>query len=324
MEKKRCQVCDGPIVNGRCKLCGMPYRNDETLYHLNENRSDHYRHATSRARAIMRQEEIPLGDKKTGNRVNSGSTAGKYGQSTAGNRSTGAGYGRGTVKTGSGAAGYGNGTGKTGSGAAGYGNSNGKTGSSAAGYRNGTGKTGSGAAGYGNGTGKTGSGAACCGKSTVKTGSSTSGYGQNAARSRNTAASSGKKTKKKSPIGWIILLIILICTWAPQIRDSLLNTIIEEVNNSFGTDFDVASSVAYEMKSGDIWEVGSEIEPGYYVASCDNGSITFLIQGTDGQTGSMAVSDGMERKITLNEGDWIGIIAASSDDTVLLLTQHYE
>ena len=99
MEKKRCQVCDGPIVNGRCKLCGMPYRNDETLYHLNENRSDHYRHATSRARAIMRQEEIPLGDKKTGNRVNSGSTAGKYGQSTAGNRSTGAGYGRGTVKT---------------------------------------------------------------------------------------------------------------------------------------------------------------------------------------------------------------------------------
>ena len=282
MEKKRCQVCDGPIVNGRCKLCGMPYRNDETLYHLNENRSDHYRHATSRARAIMRQEEIPLGDKKTGNRVNSGSTAGKYGQSTAGNRSTGAGYGRGTVKTGSSATGYGNGTGKTGSGAAG------------------------------------------CGKSTVKTGSSTSGYGQNAARSRNTAASSGKKTKKKSPIGWIILLIILICTWAPQIRDSLLNSIIEEVNNSFGTDFDVASSVAYEMKSGDIWEVGSEIEPGYYVASCDNGSITFLIQGTDGQTGSMAVSDGMERKITLNEGDWIGIIAASSDDTVLLLTQHYE
>ena len=66
MEKKRCQVCDGPVVIGRCKLCGMPYRNDETLYHLNENRSDHYRHATSRARAIMRQEEIPLGDKKAG------------------------------------------------------------------------------------------------------------------------------------------------------------------------------------------------------------------------------------------------------------------
>ena len=32
---KRCQVCDGPIVNGRCKYCGMPYRNDMELYHLN-------------------------------------------------------------------------------------------------------------------------------------------------------------------------------------------------------------------------------------------------------------------------------------------------
>lgn len=64
MGKNRCQVCDGPVVNGRCKLCGMPYRNDEILYHLNENRSDHYRHATIRTREAMRQEEIPLGDKK--------------------------------------------------------------------------------------------------------------------------------------------------------------------------------------------------------------------------------------------------------------------
>lgn len=31
---KRCLVCDGPIVNGRCKYCGMPYRNDMELYHL--------------------------------------------------------------------------------------------------------------------------------------------------------------------------------------------------------------------------------------------------------------------------------------------------
>lgn len=38
---KRCQVCDGPIVNGRCKYCGMPYRNDMELYHLNEDRSEH-------------------------------------------------------------------------------------------------------------------------------------------------------------------------------------------------------------------------------------------------------------------------------------------
>lgn len=64
MAGKRCPVCDGPVANGRCKLCGMPYRKDEILYHLNEDRSDHYKHATPMARAIMRQEEIPLGDKK--------------------------------------------------------------------------------------------------------------------------------------------------------------------------------------------------------------------------------------------------------------------
>lgn len=55
----RCQVCDGPIVNGRCKLCGMPYRNDEVLYHLNESRGDHYRHATPKAKQIMKKQEVP-------------------------------------------------------------------------------------------------------------------------------------------------------------------------------------------------------------------------------------------------------------------------
>ena len=62
--RKECQVCGGPIVNGRCKLCGMPYRNHEILYHLNENRRDHYKHASWRARIMMEDEERPLGDKK--------------------------------------------------------------------------------------------------------------------------------------------------------------------------------------------------------------------------------------------------------------------
>ncbi|MDO4276367.1 MAG: hypothetical protein Q4D16_22090 [Eubacteriales bacterium] len=66
MSKHKCQVCDGPIVNGRCTWCGMPYRNDEILYHLNESRSDHYRHATDKARDELRESQIPLGDKKPG------------------------------------------------------------------------------------------------------------------------------------------------------------------------------------------------------------------------------------------------------------------
>lgn len=49
----KCPLCDGPVANGRCTRCGMPYRNDAILYHLNESRSDHYKHATPQARKIM-------------------------------------------------------------------------------------------------------------------------------------------------------------------------------------------------------------------------------------------------------------------------------
>lgn len=62
----RCQLCDGFIINGRCKICGMPYRNDEVLYHLNESRHTHYKHATPKAKEMMHQNMIPLGDTKSG------------------------------------------------------------------------------------------------------------------------------------------------------------------------------------------------------------------------------------------------------------------
>ena len=54
----KCPLCDGTVVNGRCKECGMPYRNDEILYHLNESRSDHYRHASDKARKIMQTQGV--------------------------------------------------------------------------------------------------------------------------------------------------------------------------------------------------------------------------------------------------------------------------
>lgn len=64
MERKKCQICDGPIVNGRCKLCGMPYRRDELLYHLNEPRRTHYAHASKEAQQQMRQAEQPIKEQK--------------------------------------------------------------------------------------------------------------------------------------------------------------------------------------------------------------------------------------------------------------------
>ena len=44
----RCQLCDGPVVGGRCKSCGMPYKNDAVLYHVNEDRKTHDRHASEK------------------------------------------------------------------------------------------------------------------------------------------------------------------------------------------------------------------------------------------------------------------------------------
>lgn len=60
MAGEKCQVCGGKVVNGRCSLCGMPYRNDEALYHLNEPREVHYGHASARVREKMRgYAEVP-------------------------------------------------------------------------------------------------------------------------------------------------------------------------------------------------------------------------------------------------------------------------
>lgn len=78
---KRCQVCDGPVVNGRCKYCGMPYRNDMELYHLNEDRSEHYRHASAKVRKAMAESEIPLPDRNK-TTLKSGKTAAARTQKT--------------------------------------------------------------------------------------------------------------------------------------------------------------------------------------------------------------------------------------------------
>ena len=63
----RCQLCDGVISKGRCKVCGMPYRNDALLYHPNERRQDHYKHAAPKAKEIMKEYTIPDGAKNVSN-----------------------------------------------------------------------------------------------------------------------------------------------------------------------------------------------------------------------------------------------------------------
>lgn len=89
MGVRKCCVCEGSIVNGRCRDCGMPYRRDEELYHLNENRRDHYKHASKEAREKLEKLERPLSRQADRGTVSRSSSA--SGSST---RQTGASSGR--------------------------------------------------------------------------------------------------------------------------------------------------------------------------------------------------------------------------------------
>ena len=107
MAGERCQVCGGKVVNGRCSLCGMPYRNDEVLYHLNEPREVHYKHASAKVRDMMRQygqtaDHTTQHNGKTGwnTNVSRNTNAGRntdLNRNPAGSRNTGAATGRKTV-----------------------------------------------------------------------------------------------------------------------------------------------------------------------------------------------------------------------------------
>ena len=78
----RCQLCDGPVVGGRCKSCGMPYKNDAVLYHVNEDRKTHDRHASEKAREELRKrlapsETVKKAQQPQPQRKTTGNTAGR-------------------------------------------------------------------------------------------------------------------------------------------------------------------------------------------------------------------------------------------------------
>lgn len=89
MKVRRCCICDSPIVNGRCKVCGMPYRNDEEMYHLNENRRDHYKHSSPQVRERLLSLERPKPAKRTKTTASSGKKS--VGAYTSSGRASGVG-----------------------------------------------------------------------------------------------------------------------------------------------------------------------------------------------------------------------------------------
>lgn len=51
----RCPLCDGPVSGGRCRDCGMPYRNDELRYHLNEDQRTHESHVSEKIKKELQK-----------------------------------------------------------------------------------------------------------------------------------------------------------------------------------------------------------------------------------------------------------------------------
>ena len=90
MAGQRCQVCGGKVVNGRCSLCGMPYRNDvrdmmrqygqdadqTTQHNGNVNRNTNANRNTNINRNTNASRNTDLNRNLTGSR-NTGTAAGR-------------------------------------------------------------------------------------------------------------------------------------------------------------------------------------------------------------------------------------------------------
>lgn len=103
MSRRKCCLCESPIVNGRCSVCGMPYRNDEEMYHLNEPRREHYKHASPEVQKRLKEMEQPKkaansSQKYNGNAAKHQNSTAKY-QSNTSRQNKGAKSGAGQMKS---------------------------------------------------------------------------------------------------------------------------------------------------------------------------------------------------------------------------------
>lgn len=78
MGMKKCCICGGPIHDGRCRDCGMPYRDESKMYRLNESRPREQKSDAAvreeRVRTEQKQER-PAAGKKQSQQYQRGSAA---------------------------------------------------------------------------------------------------------------------------------------------------------------------------------------------------------------------------------------------------------
>ena len=61
---KKCCVCDGNSVEGRCKKCGMSYQENCNFYHLNENMRDHVDYMSARDKQEYAHRQMSYGQQR--------------------------------------------------------------------------------------------------------------------------------------------------------------------------------------------------------------------------------------------------------------------
>ena len=188
MAGERCQVCGGKVVNGRCSLCGMPYRNDEVLYHLNEPREVHYKHASAKVRDMMRQYGQTADPTTQHN--------GKAGRNTNVSRNTNAGRNTGVNR-----------------------NTNVNRNMNASRNTNAGRNTDLNR----NPTGSRNTGAAAAGRKTAAAGNTRNKTTVD--MNRTGVSDQGKKQQKNSGAGWIIWIIVTLAILFPKLWDFLANRI---------------------------------------------------------------------------------------------------
>lgn len=258
---EQCQLCGGPVENGRCKLCGMPCRSDEILYHLNENRRDHYEHAPNKVKRILRAMEVPAGDRKkyehSSRDAGGTETAGKRGQTSTDAGGPGAAGERGQTSTDAG-----------GTGAAG------KTGQSSA-YAGGTGTGGKRVTTFSDfGSSGTAEKSRQGDKKTGAPGGRTAPHG----KEKNTWLEKERRKSKKSDMTgtrerrrgrtWLFILvavlILLILGAISQEEKTVDKPAFGKNQGIFYRDFNEEDYVGY-LSSGQILIVGEEIAEGKYL-----------------------------------------------------------
>lgn len=296
---KRCQVCDGPVVDGRCKLCGMPYRNDEILYHLNETSREHYRHASEAARKEMRENQIPAVDRQKAareaqtSRMRNASDVVKRTDNHSGMSGKAEGYTSRRVENG---------------------------GKRTADGRNNVEKAMKSTGSYGRGSGRTDAKGNSGGRENAKgnsSGKAAAGVTGSRGMSRQ-YADEGTKRSGRRLSKWIIIILLVVSLGSELISQGI-SYIKEKMYYATHQEIDTDTLELMAVLDPDTGEIEIQGEdwfwvvPGTYLLEASNGNMQVELEKTDGDTYVYKLHEGEKGKpILMESGDILRAVSAEN------------